>query len=269
VEPGFFALLRCPVCKQDAMHGRPDGAVCGACHRVYDHNGAFFDLLNVYESGEPVAHTAEQRLMQSELVARVYERFWRPSFVRLVAGRGAGQAVGGFPGEFFIHKNCLAMDDREGPWLDLSCGPGLFTRAMAACAPSSLVLGLDISKAMLDVAAQRAKGYANVAFIRGDAHALPFVDSSLGGINNSNALHAYDDPEQVFCEILRVLRAGGVYVGSTFSRTVSLASRVTARLTGIRRFDPHELHAWLSRLGFSEYEEIHLGGTFIFKVRKP
>src|SRR5690606_40039337 len=71
---------------------------------------------------------SEQRLMESELVARAYERFWRPAFVRVLAGSGAGSRTGGFPGEFFIHKNALAMDDREGPWLDVSCGPGTFTQ---------------------------------------------------------------------------------------------------------------------------------------------
>lgn len=269
MEPGFFALLRCPVCKTEGMQGHGRAAVCGRCAGRYNANGDFLDLLDVRTSGEPTAATPEQRLMESELVARVYERVWRPTFVRVIAGSGAGGAIGGFPGEFFIHKNCLAMDERDGPWLDLSCGPGLFARAMAATAPGSLVVGLDISKAMLGVAARRAKGYSNVAFVRGDAHQLPFADGCFGGINNSGALHVYDDPEQVFCELLRVLKPGGLYVGSTFSQSVSMLSRVTARLAGIRRFVPSELHAWLSRVGFSEYEEIQFGGTFIFKVRKP
>jgi ubiquinone/menaquinone biosynthesis C-methylase UbiE len=186
-----------------------------------------------------------------------------------MAGSGAAASTGGFAGEFFIHKNCLAMEDREGPWLDLSCGPGLFTRAMAASDPGGLIVGLDISKAMLEVAARRAKGYSNVALLRADAHALPFADGCFGGINNSGALHAYDDPEQVFCEILRVLQPGGVYVGSTFCKAGSLVGRVTSQLTGIRRFDPLELHAWLSRIGFADYEDIQLGGAFIFRVRKP
>lgn len=267
MEPGFFALLRCPVCRAEDIQGSSHAAVCRACTRRYEFNGEFFDLLKTPGAAAPA--TTEQRLMESELVARVYERFWRPTFVRVIAGRGAGATMGGFPGEFFIHKNCLAMDDRDGPWLDLSCGPGLFARAMAAADPGSLIVGLDISRAMLEVAARRAKGYGNVLFVRGDAHELPFADAAFGGINNSGALHAYDDPERVFGEIRRVLRPGGLYVGSTFSQSTSRVGRLTARLAGIRRVDPSELHAWLSRLGFSEYEEIRFGGAFIFKVRKP
>lgn len=268
MEPGFFALLRCPVCRADGMRASGASAVCGDCTRRFDYvSGDFFDMLD-HPAGHALA-TTEQRLMESEMVARAYERFWRPTFVRIIAGKGAGASMGGFPGEFFIHKNCLAMDDRDGPWLDLSCGPGLFARAMAAADPGELTVGLDISRAMLEVAARRAKGYANVLFVRGDAHQLPFADAAFGGVNNSGALHVYDDPEQVFNEIRRVLRPGGLYVGSTFSKSPSRMGRLTARLAGIRRFDPAELHAWLSRLGFSEYEEIRFGGAFIFKVRKP
>ena len=47
--------------------------------------------------------------------------------------------------------------------------------------------------------------------------ALPFVAASFGGVNNSGALHAYDDPELVFREVWRILRPGGLYVGSTFA----------------------------------------------------
>lgn len=269
MDPGFFALLRCPACHGSGLSRRGRNVVCGRCERRFTQHGEIMDLLDAERGVEPTASTPEQRLMESELVARLYERIWRPTFVRIMAGSGASASTGGFMGEFFIHKNCLAMEDRDGPWLDLSCGPGLFTRAMAAGDPGELVVGVDISRAMLDVAARRAKGYGNVALVRADAHHLPFVDACFGGINNSGALHAYDDPEQVFGEIWRVLRPGAVYVASTFSHTNSLTSRAASRIAGIRRFDPLELRAWLSRIGFADYEDIHFGSTFIFRVRKP
>jgi SAM-dependent methyltransferase len=247
------------------MKGRGRGVECPRCRRRYAHGGDFLEFLSV----EPTASTPEQRFMESELVARLYERLWRPTFVRVMAGSGARASTGGFPGEFFIHKHSLAMEDRDGPWLDLSCGTGLFTRAMAASDPGGLVVGLDIARAMLEAAARRSKGYGNVVLVRADAHSLPFRDGGFGGVNNSGALHAYDDPEQVFTEILRVLRPGGIYVASTFSHHASLTARATARMAGIRRFEPVELRAWLSRIGFADYEEIQFGGAFIFRARKP
>ena len=105
--------------------------------------------------------------------------------------------------------------------------------------------------------------------LRADAHALPFIDGAFGGVNNAGALHAYDDPEIVFREIRRVLRPGGIYVGSTFAEAPSLFGRLAARAAGIRRFESGELRAWLQRIGFSDFEEVKLGGAFIFRVRRP
>jgi len=241
---------------------------CDGCGRYYEDLGGHFDFIDP-SRGEPTASSLEQQLMESELVARIYDRVWRPAFVRLFAGRGASKAAGGFPGEFFIHKHALGVDERTGPWLDLSCGPGTFSRALSAATPGELVVAVDISRAMLEVASRRSRGYSNVLFIRADAHELPFGDATLGGVNNAGALHVYDDPERVFAEILRVLKPGGVYVGGTFAKTSSAVGRIAARLAGIRRFHAPELRAWLSRIGFSDYEEIHLGNGIIFRARKP
>ncbi|HET6612794.1 MAG TPA: methyltransferase domain-containing protein, partial [Kofleriaceae bacterium] len=242
--------------------------VCERCgHRVSARRG-YLDLIDG-RAGEPTPSSPEQRLMESELVARAYDRLFRPAFVRVLAGSGAGSHAGGVTGELFIHKSCLALDERDGPWLDLSCGPGAFARAMAAAAPGALVVGADISRAMLEVAAASAKGYANLALVRADAHDLPFADKSFTGVNNAGSLHVYDDPEAVFGEVWRVLSPGGVYVGSTFSRASSVLGRTASKLAGIRRFDPPELRAWLSRLGFSDYEDIRFSGAFIFRARRP
>lgn len=265
--PGLLALLRCSACQAGPLEASSTHLLCRACGAEFQ-SGSYVDLLNPH-LGEPVATTKEQRLMESALVANLYERFWRPAFVRAIAGSGAGARAGGFPGELFIHKNALGMEDRQGPWLDLSCGPGLFARGMAAAAPTSLVVGLDISHAMLEAAARRSRGYSNVALVRGDAHQLPFIDACFGGINNAGALHAYDDPEAAFREVLRVLQPGAVYVGSTFAPAPSAAGRLTARVAGIRRFDPHEMRAQLSRIGFADYDEIRLGDAFVFRVRRP
>jgi SAM-dependent methyltransferase len=267
-DPAFLSILRCPSCGTDGGIRAERTLRCSNCEVELTPREGFVDLLDA-SRGAPIATTPEQKFMESALVARLYERVWRPTFVRVLAGRGAGGGIGGFVGELFVHKHSLGLDERSGPWLDLSCGPGLFARAMAAAAPGALVVGLDISRAMLEVAARRCHGYGNVVLVRGDAHAIPFADGSFGGINNAGALHAYDDPEQVFREVRRVLRPGGVYVGSTFAEAPTLFGRWAARAAGIRRFDPPELRAWLGRLGFADFEELRLGGAFVFRARKP
>jgi SAM-dependent methyltransferase len=268
VDPAALPILLCPRCHTDAPFKDLRTPRCRSCGLEPTLSHGVLDLIDS-SAGEAPTVTTEQRLMESELVARIYDRFWRPSFVRLFAGKGAGAAVGGLSGELFIHKHGLALDDRTGPWLDLSCGPGAFARALAAAAPGALVVGLDISRAMLEVAAQRTSGYSNVVLVRADAHALPFTSGVFAGVNNAGALHAYDDPELVFREIRRVLAPGGHYVGSTFAEAPSLLGRIAARAAGIRRFEPSELRAWLQRIGFADYEDLRLGGALVFRVRRP
>jgi SAM-dependent methyltransferase len=262
-------LLVCPGCDNVGLERGSRALSCPSCSSRYPDQGNYFDLFDAAH-GEPTAATAEQRLMESELVARLYDRLFRPAFVRLLGGSGAGHNAGGFEGELFIYKNALATDDREGPWLDLSCGTGSVTRALAAAAPGDWVIGADISRAMLEAAGRRNRGYGNVVLIRADAHDLPIEQRSLGGACVASALHVYDDPERVFNEILRTLRRGGIFVGSAFHKKAATPfHRLAGRLGGIRRFDPYELRTWLSRVGFVDYEEIRLGSAFIFRVRRP
>ena len=270
VDPAVLPILACPRCRAAAPFRDTRNARCSSCglEPALAAPGVL-DLIDVAIGGEPVPSNTEQRLMESDVVARIYDRFWRPTFVRMLAGKGAGASVGGLAGELFIHKHGLSLDDRPGPWLDLSCGPGAFARALAASAPGALIVGLDISRAMLEVASQRTGGYTNVVLVRADAHALPFVDGAFGGVNNAGALHAYDDPELVFREVRRVLRPGGLYVGSTFAEAPTILGRLAARAAGIRRFEPSELRAWLQRIGFADYEDVRLGGALVFRVRRP
>ena len=269
VDPALQAILRCPRCKAAGTFTDHKAPRCSRCalelHRT---PSGVLDLLDVATHGEPTPSSNEQRFMESALVARIYDRLWRPTFVRVLAGKGTGAAIG-TAGELYIHKQSLSLDDRDGPWLDLSCGPGVFCRSIGAAVPGHLVVGLDISRAMLDVAASRTAGYQNVQLVRADAHALPFSDGAFEGVNNAGALHAYDDPEQVFREVLRVLAPGGLYVGSTFAEAPTLAGRLLERAAGIRRFEPAALRSWLGRIGFADYEELRLGGAFVFRARRP
>ena len=61
---------------------------------------------------------------------------------------------------------------RAGIAVDLGSGPGSLVMELAACFPQALVIGLDISLPMAQLARERARaeGVQNVAFVVADVH---------------------------------------------------------------------------------------------------
>jgi len=93
--------------------------------------------------------------------------------------------------------------------LDLACGPGTFTMALARKA--KLVFGFDLTPALLERARRKAaaEGAENVALICGDATALPFGDGSFDVAVCGYSLHHMSEPRQALEELARVLRPAG------------------------------------------------------------
>lgn len=99
-----------------------------------------------------------------------------------------------------------AKDQR---WLEVACGPGLISRALAPRVGS--VHGVDITQAMIDLARSEAKaaGLTNAEFSVGDATALPFEDASFDGAVTRFSLHHIPVPGRCVGEMARVVRPGG------------------------------------------------------------
>ena len=99
-----------------------------------------------------------------------------------------------------------------GTLLDVACGPGAVSAALALQAES--VTAFDATSAMLDKARERceAAGLVNVTFEQGAAESMPLVDGLFDGVVTRLALHHFVDPTAVLKEIRWVLRPGGVLV---------------------------------------------------------
>ena len=97
-------------------------------------------------------------------------------------------------------------------WLDLGCGTGHFSRALAARYPQAEGLALDLAEGMLQQA--RPAGGAQ-AWIAADAESLPLRDGCVDLIYSSLVLQWCADFPQVLAEARRVLRPGGVLAFSS------------------------------------------------------
>ncbi len=96
--------------------------------------------------------------------------------------------------------------------LDVACGPGIVTAAMAAKARA--VVAFDLTPEMLLQARDRCAkaGLTNVTFEQGNATALPFPDNSFDGVVTRLSVHHFDAPRLVLAEMFRVLRPGQKFV---------------------------------------------------------
>ncbi len=98
--------------------------------------------------------------------------------------------------------------------LDLGCGTGTATRAIASRLPSASVTGVDLSPYMVFAARLKAQSIPNLSFIHANAEALPFDDDSFDAVTASLLFH--ETPLHAALNIMRearrVLKPGGAFV---------------------------------------------------------
>src|SRR5215472_5662372 len=92
--------------------------------------------------------------------------------------------------------------------LDVATGTGeAALMAVPAVGPSGIVIGTDISSAMLEAARARMSG--SLRAVATDGQALAFRDAGFDAVICQLGLMFFPDPERALCEFRRVLRSGG------------------------------------------------------------
>ena len=89
--------------------------------------------------------------------------------------------------------------------LEVGCGTGVIAEELARFSPARVV-GLDLDTAMLAFARRQGDG---VAYVQGDAHALPFPDGSFDAVVCHYLLLWLADPAQGVREMARVTCPSG------------------------------------------------------------
>jgi SAM-dependent methyltransferase len=160
--------------------------------------------------------------------------------------------------------------------LDVGCGPGFLCLELNDdVGPAGLVVGVDSSSAMLELAAKRCEGRSNVEFHDGDATSLPVEDASFDAAVCVQVLEYVQDVDAGLSEIYRAVRPGGqVVVWDVDWSTLSWYSEDPGRMARVLgAWDEHLAHPALPRVlapamrsaGFSQVSmEAHTFATAHF-----
>jgi 2-polyprenyl-6-hydroxyphenyl methylase/3-demethylubiquinone-9 3-methyltransferase len=99
--------------------------------------------------------------------------------------------------------------------LDVGCGAGFLSNALSL--HHHEVVGLDASEDSLTVA-RRHDVSGKTVYEKGNALALPYVDSSFDVVCAMDFLEHVENPARVIAEAARVLKPGGIFLFYTFNR---------------------------------------------------
>jgi len=218
---------------------------------------------DVLGEDDPTRSGLGPQAMISSIVPRIYERVWRPLLAPvLTAGR--------------LDELAMALEMLElrpgDSVLDVGCGPGNFTRALARASFDGLAVGLDASRTMLDQAA-REHNPPNLRYVRGDAAALPFPDASFDAVCCFAALYLIEEPLLAVAEIARVVAPGGrVALLSSVARgplPAGVSNAVVRPLTGVRIFGRDDLTRALADGGLVDVRRRVSGLAQFVSARRP
>ena len=109
--------------------------------------------------------------------------------------------------------------------LEVGCGTGVMTRALAHWPDVGAVVGVDVATSLLSKARDLAQDLPNITFREADGRSLPFEDETFDVVVFDTTLTHVPGPERALAEALRVLRPLGwlaIFDGDYATITVAI-----------------------------------------------
>ena len=164
-------MLRCPVCGSE-LNLRDRVVRCANCHCFDVAKEGYVNLLLGSKSGDKIGDDKQSARSRRDFLNKGYYAPLRDGLCRIFA-------------------------DKRGTLLDICCGEGYYTSALAENSGLD-VYGFDIAREMIRLAAKRGKGTYFVA----NMASIPVADSSF-----DYAVHLFAPFKEQ--EFFRILKPGG------------------------------------------------------------
>ena len=184
------AVFRCPKCGGKLLWEKKKCSECGAPFRVED---GVFDFIS-YDAME------EQNRAQIELhklLVPEYKKRYEPEYSKIYSRYWNKQ--------FLSH-----LPENPPSVLDNGCGTGDLIRDILPY--TRLLIGSDISKAMIKHARDLIGERGNITWVVNPSESLPFADNLFEVVCFRGALHHMADEISSLKEAYRVLRNGGLII---------------------------------------------------------
>ena len=219
-------------------------------------------------------HTAETTLGRSDFPSEAAWAEWVRDYYRAEETYDWVDVAEHFKGlESFFHRNrrraVRTLIRRYGartPMLDAGCGTGLNLAGLPAGS-----VGIDLNPRNLELVRRRLP---HQVAVEGDIEDMPFKDESFGTVVCTEVLEHVPYPEKALSEIGRVLRPGGVLIGSVPSRSLVwklrfLSSTCPGDEPFHNEYTPDEIRTMLAPFDITRIWLSALHFNVMFIARRP